>query len=266
MNLLFWNISKRPVARYVVQCATEWDADIVCIAEHENVDSDELCKELGAGYRWINSAGGCDVVRMFAKSTVSDIRVLEKDRYIVSTLTCGGSRYAFATTHLPDRRNNPKPDKRCRLIRRMVADIRDYEEKEGVVGSIVMGDFNANPFDPELVSLDTLNATLFLEVVKRLPQREEGGEVFPVWYNPVLRALNEESMSYGSFYMPDGVPPIYWHCLDQVVVSSSLAERVSNITYVRTIGGQNLMAEARPRKSISDHLPLVVAIDGRRGG
>ena len=82
-------------------------------------------------------------------------------------------------------------------------------------------------------------------------------------YNPVLRVLDEETKSYGSYYVVGGTPPIYWHCLDQVVVSRSLADRVTDVRYVRDVAGVDLVGEAGPREDVSDHLPLVVTVGGR---
>lgn len=262
MNILFWNINGNPIVALIARCALEHDVDIICLAEHRGIEPEQLYSELGEHYRWVNRASGCDKIRMFAKDSVTHIDVSESSRFIVCSFVHGCVSYVMAVTHLPDRRNYPTSEERCRILRRVVAELKAYEEKANCDSAIVLGDFNANPFDPELTQRDTLNATIFKGVIKRQATRTSFGEEFPLMYNPVLRFLSEEPMSYGSYYMVGGNPPIYWHCLDQVVVSRSLVDRVTNMVYLREIEGASLMNEVTPNRAISDHLPLLVTIEG----
>ena len=262
MNILFWNIAGHDVSRHIAACAMEQHADVICLAEHRAVDPRRLC-ELLKGYKWVNDKAGCDAIRLFARPTVVVVDQSERDRFIVCLVECERERYILSATHLPDRRNNPTPEKRCRILRSLVAEARALENVHDCTNSIVIGDLNANPFDPELTSLDTLNATLFRDVIARLGKRTSYGRECPLMYNPVLDSLRDDPDNNGSYYVIDGTPPIYWHCLDQVVVSASLAGRVISMRYLREIGGESIVGNAGPRRDVSDHLPLITTIARR---
>ena len=58
---------------------------------------------------------------------------------------------------------------------------------------MLLGDFNCNPFDPEMVKLNSLNSTFFKEVAMRLKVRNSDGSAFPIKYNPALEFLSESN-------------------------------------------------------------------------
>lgn len=262
MRLLFWNVRGNPVSEYVARCAIEHESDIVCLAEHGAVSPNDLCHALRGRYKWVNRAMGCDCIRVFAKDNIDVHEVFEQDRFVICSLRFHAEQYVLAATHLPDRHNHPEPDLRNRCIRRMMVEVADHERATGCNDSIVIGDLNADPYDPELTQLDTFNATPFKEVAMRAPSRLSEGEAFRVMYNPTRLSLGEEPRNYGSFYWSQDQRAMRWHCLDQVLVSASLANKVSNVSYLRNIGDEGLIASVAPIGRISDHLPLLVSIEG----
>lgn len=126
---------------------------------------------------------------------------------------------------------------------------------------MLIGDFNCNPFDPEMVKLDSLNSTFFKEVAKRLKERESDGSSYPVMYNPALEFLSESNSNLGSFYLGSGDCTYYWHSLDQIVVDWQLADCITDCRYLRQIGDTKLIVNSRPCSKYSDHLPLLVTME-----
>ncbi|WP_322155031.1 hypothetical protein, partial [Paratractidigestivibacter sp.] len=59
------------------------------------------------------------------------------------------------------------------------------------MASIVLGDFNAQPFEMEMISPGNLNATLFKDVAIRMRSRRVSGRDYPFMYNPTLEFLSE---------------------------------------------------------------------------
>ena len=139
-------------------------------------------------------------------------------------------------------------------------DIKNLETSFKCNRTVIIGDFNANPYDDELLAMSAFNSVLFKDEILRSGSRTVDGITYRRFYNPILHYISEDSKMYGSFYHAQGSSTPIWHCLDQVLVSKSLANNVTNMKYIKTIGGTNLITRIRPNSKISDHLPLVVTI------
>lgn len=103
---------------------------------------------------------------------------------------------------------------------------------------------------------------LFKDLLKMKASRTWGGKSYLFLYNPTIHWLSGNTKTYGSHYYlsRDGTGPI-WNCCDQALVSSALMDSVRRYSYSKKIGDVDLVAEIRPRREISDHLPLLVKID-----
>ena len=267
MNILFWNIKGNSVASYVARCALENNADVICLAEHLGVRPDVLCSSLGNQYRWVSGVNDSEKnkVILFARSDVRQVsngQLLEPfHRCVIWSFECDGEVYNLVALHLVDRGSEPDPNARRHDASRMMAELLRREKQSGCENSIVIGDFNSDPFEAPLVAKDAFNATLF-DVINSHPVRRRYDEEFRMMYNPVVHYLSEETKCYGSFYWGKGFSDLYWHCYDQALVSPSLADRVRDFRYLRAIDEESLLAGVKPKATISDHLPLLLTIGG----
>lgn len=141
-------------------------------------------------------------------------------------------------------------------------DIKKNEENLEIENTIVIGDFNANPYDKELLYKNAFNAVLFKSIIKENEFTNPKGDRIKRFYNPIIHYLSEDTKMYGSHYYDnsDKQETPYWHCLDQVLVRKSLVDLLKEVRYIKVIDGMNLIKGLRPKKSISDHLPLLVNI------
>ena len=267
MNILFWNIKGNSVASYVARCALENNADVICLAEHLGVRPDVLCSSLGNQYRWVSGVNDSEKnkVILFARSDVRQVsngQLLEPfHRCVIWSFECDGEVYNLVALHLVDRGSEPDPNARHHDATMMMAELLRREKQSGCENSIVIGDFNSDPFEAPLVAKDAFNATLF-DVINSHPVRRRYDEEFRMMYNPVVHYLSEETKCYGSFYWGKGFSDLYWHCYDQALVSPSLADRVRDFRYLRAIDEESLLAGVKPKATISDHLPLLLTIGG----
>lgn len=267
MNILFWNIHGCAITGHVAACAYENDADVICLAEHQSVDPKKLCASLGGNYSWI--CGPDDSrskkVILFARNTVKHImsgQLLEQRRYLVWSFECESVRYNLVALHMVDKRSERSSFARLHDAKRIMGDLRNRELQTHCTNSIIIGDFNADPFEPELIAKDSFYAVLFKDVIQKMPVRRRGDEEFKMMYNPVLHFLSEDTKCYGSFYWGQGFSDIYWHCYDQALVSASIVDCVKNLRYIRFVNHEALIPQIKPNDKISDHLPLLLTIEG----
>ena len=209
--------------------------------------------------------GGCDKIRGVVRANLEIDLLREQSRYTMFEASGAGiDHLIIVATHLPDRRSDSDSGVRHEVIRDIVADIQRCESERNPAGTVVIGDFNANPYDRELVAPDAFNAVLFKDIIRQNKSRTWNCKERSYLYNPVIDRLSEEGKMYGSYYYAKSSCSPYWNCFDQALVSRSLVDYIGEFRYLREIGGTSLMSEVRPSTKISDHLPLFVSIEGGR--
>lgn len=171
----------------------------------------------------------------------------------------------FALVHGPDRRNYD--DGTRRVFFRRVADIvKHAEKKQGHHRSIVVGDFNAEPFESAVVSLDGLHAVGI---------RQKGEKPFraslldksrhPFFYNPMWRLYGhdplQESGKATHYWFNRLAGEVFWHMIDQVVLRPGECPRFpeDKLEILTRIGEVDLLKpDGTPDPNIgSDHLPII---------
>lgn len=262
MRLLFWNMGRKDNAALALECMRIHGVGVAAFAEYSGTKfSDELLR--GTGYRVVGM-GGCDKIVVLADVSIDVANNFEASRFTVSALESPEARFVVAATHLVDRISASDPEARLEDIRELMGVVHGYEETLSIDKTVVMGDFNANPYDKELLLPNAFNAMLFKGIVKAQPSRTWHGKRYPFMYNPTLHWLSEDTETYGSHYYSssDGTSPI-WNCYDQALVSPTLMDGVRDYGYLKKIGDKDLIARWRPKREISDHLPLLVEIGMR---
>ena len=260
MELLFWNINRNDIAEHLADCLIEHDVDIAVLAEAQGLSFGKVEELLDGRYSWVWGYGGCDKVWLIAKCEVSVSVVREQGRYAIYEACVVNDRFALLCTHLQDRRN-AAPAVRMVTIRDMMRDAHTWMDSAQCQDLIVMGDLNANPYDCELLQPDSFNAVLFKDVIRHDDTGSFAGKTYPRLYNPTIHFISEEGKMYGSYYRlaSSEANPI-WNCPDQALFSANLADKVVGYRYLRSAGDHSLMAEVRPNRNISDHLPLLVSL------
>jgi len=145
---------------------------------------------------------------------------------------------------------------------RLRAQIDEAEALCGHDRTVVLGDFNMNPFETGMVASDALHGIMDRRIV------EEGSRVVlgkrqPFLYNPMWRLMGDSrNGALGTYFRRPGAHVHYfWHTFDQVLLRPSLLDafREDELSIVENIGTRPLLAEDRPGVSdaVSDHLPIL---------
>lgn len=258
MNLLFWNIMGNNLSSYIATCLINNDIDIAIFSEHKGTDFKTLSKKIG--YSLYEGMGGCDKTILLSKKNVQVDLKQEQNRYALYVVNIDRTQYVLAGIHLHDRRNTDTAT-RIAYIGRLVNDIKNIERNNKCSNTIIIGDFNANPYDDELLQANAFNAVLFKEVIRKSETRTIDETVYRRFYNPILNFISEDTKNYGSFYFTQGSNSPIWHCLDQILISKPLIDRFDSMCYLKQIGNNSLIKKIQPNEAISDHLPLFAKIN-----
>ncbi len=260
MRVLFWNVNDKENSLLLAGCVAEHKIDIVVLAEHKNVDIGHFL-ELQPNYKVIRSMGACDKIQVLSSYQYLVTLKHEQHRYALFKIEHESEKYLMAGIHLPDRFTSDTSIRQAE-IREIVRDICNLEEREKCCETFVIGDYNANPYDDEMVGILGFDAVLFKNVIEKQETHTVDGRRYKRFYNPVLDYISEDKKQYGSFYYTGGSKDIVWHCLDQIIVRKSLIDSIRSMKYLKKINKTDLISNTSPKKAISDHLPLLVEIGG----
>lgn len=204
--------------------------------------------------------GGNDKIVAIVKGNIDASVKREQSRYTLYTARIEQQIINICGVHL---RANPYASciDRTITLRELTYDVRSLEKETASDNTIIIGDFNANPFSLEMISKKGLNAVVFKDLIDSHETIKEDGQQLRRFYNPTLRMFSEERKQYGSYYYGSGSETLYWNMYDQVVLRKQLANALIDMKYCKSAGNYQLITQyGLPKKSISDHLPLCVEV------
>lgn len=170
----------------------------------------------------------------------------------------------FALVHGLDRINNNDGTRRV-FFRRVVDAIRQREINSHR-RSIIVGDFNASPFESAVLSSDGLHAIGIRRNGTSTNRHVRwGDEKEDFFYNPMWRkyghAASMEAGMATHYWQNSQAGELFWHMLDQVVIRPEEDSRFpeDQLNVVNCVGTVTLLTPiGTPDPTVgSDHLPIV---------
>jgi len=266
LNILFYNTFKTKrlenINRLIVDIALEKKCDLLVLAEYGG-SIDMLCSQINsvskAQYKPIPNNGGCGKIYGLIKGKYSIESIQEQSRYqivmvettlyklIIGMIHNVSPLYASALTQLNE-------------LSCFYEDICDAEDRLGTRNTMLIGDFNVNPFDYACIAANTLHAIPYREEVKS-PGRTVMGRKYLKFYNPTWKLLGKREPPYATYYQNrSDIVNYYWHMFDQVLIRPQLASAFDEgaLAIVTETESHKLLLEGyKPNSSqYSDHLPL----------
>lgn len=264
LKCLFWNTGRNRLIAEVVALAEHTDANVIALAEHPG-DGLDVLRQLDLGnldFHLVPSIG-CERIKLFTRFPIAHItHGPESNRYTIKELTIPGTEpILICLAHLPSKLHAEPVDQlhEATYFRR---DIEAAEAFSNHQNTIVLGDFNMNPFDDGMVSAAALNAVPSLELAKK-ETRVIGGRTHKFFYNPMWNLLGDFSGAPGTyFHSSPGYLSHYWNLLDQVLIRPAIADRLDreSLCVLTQAGSSSLIApDGRPKTS--DHLPIYFSLN-----
>jgi hypothetical protein len=267
-NIMFWNVRDGAALSQVPVACFENSIDLLILAEDQS----------SAGYvtSLLNSIGGGDVYFEFAPVR-SDIRFYcknpgslsmladEGERVSIRSYSYGGGESIIITAvHLRSKLRSSEDDQ-YQIARMLRLAIDKAEDSVGHSRSIVIGDFNMNPFEKGIVSHDALHGVMTKRLAKQ-KSRIFNGVKSDFFYNPMWNFLGDETKGPPGtyFYNAGGSVNYYWNIFDQVLIRPELLDGhdSDSVQIISNIGGSSLVENDRISSS-SDHLPIVYRLSLR---
>jgi exonuclease III len=263
MKLLFWNINRKPLASELKSLCDCYDVDILVLAENTMQDA-EILPVLNEDTDRVFIAPFNPSAKISFYTRMHAFELVHDDSWgSIRKITHPiGVEILLVAVHIPSKLHSDEREQAA--ISTRIANVIDKREQEqGHTLTIVMGDFNMNPFETGLVSADGFHGVMDKRVALK-QSRTVLGQEKKFFYNPMWSRLGDASEGYpGTYYYNNGMINYFWNTFDQVLLRPSLLPYFSqnNLKVIDEINGISLISKGKISNNFSDHLPLVVKLE-----
>ena len=257
MRILFWNTHQnRSINTILGELIIENNASIVVLAEYR-ADINELINILslyGVTMRQYDSC--CERIKLLG--SMEDIELkLDASHYTIQVVN---RKDILCCVHLNSKLHENHESFREILIEQIIYDIQVIEQEIGTENSIIVGDFNIDPYEVGCIDARYFHGIPVCNEAERRV-RKIAGKNYYMFYNPMWNFLGDFQEPYGTYYYNEsGTQNTYWIIFDQVILRPSLKKRFlkDSLKILTETGTLYLLdRNGHPDKNISDHLPII---------
>lgn len=259
MKFLFWNTHRNVKINYVLeQLIEENNIHIIMLAEYKADINDLLSKFQLFEYVTV----GCDRINILGTMHPSYIQPFIQSHY--ASFQIIKDKLILCCIHLPGRMYGNSERIREKAIAQINYDLDALERQIGSENTVVVGDFNLNPYESSLIRFNCFRSLPICEEIKNTVKKDNF-ESKP-FYNPMWNFFGDFKFPYGTYYYKgDGNGEnIFWHIFDQVIIRPAMRAKFveDSLKIVTETNRISLLDEQNhPRKEISDHLPIMFEIE-----
>jgi hypothetical protein len=168
ITFLFWNVGAAPRSAQIAQLAHNLDVDVVMLIELADEPNNLLQSLNRDSYIYKYAPGtGNKSIQVFARFPDEFIApVFEDDRLTVRRLTLPGiEEILLAVVHFPSKLYWSDESQAVECTR-LADDLQVVEKSVGHQRTVLVGDFNMNPFETGVVSAAGLHAVMSRAIAK----------------------------------------------------------------------------------------------------
>ncbi|WP_346677246.1 hypothetical protein [Erysipelatoclostridium sp. An173] len=261
LKVLFWNTYKNAdINSIIAELVAENNISIVVLAEYI-AEIDDLLKILllqyGLKMRLYDNC--CDRITIIGKIKDVEMR-FDNDHTSIQIIN---GKDILCCTHLNSKIYSDHDAQRQIHIEQLMREICNIEKDIHSENTIIVGDFNINPYDASCLDARYFHSLPVYEETKR-KSRSVAGNEYAMFYNPMWRFLGDKKQPYGTYYHNNSKSiNTYWNLYDQVIIRPVLRDRFvdDSLKIVTETQSRYLIdSKGHPDKSISDHLPIIFEI------
>lgn len=273
-NLLFWNVLHKDLSSIVENIANYHKADFILLAELNKNDTKKY-QDVLQSHGYFLRATSSSKVKIFDRLTNSQSTLVkasgnfsQEDRLTSIVYTINGERILLVGIHLFSIAAMSQPRSRRGFASLALKVVEELEINHSIDKTIIIGDFNLNPYEQGMTDFFGLHATMCKNTAQ-LGERDIAGEKKRYFFNPSWQAYSNVGTTDappGTYYYSDRYDTTlpYWNMLDQVIIRPELVPNSMGFKII-THGGAEIPTllndELKPDKeAFSDHLPILYTI------
>jgi hypothetical protein len=262
LTFLFWNINKNPIAEIIKNLVDQHQVDVLMLVECE-IAPGKMLEALNAESQAEFSLSICAQKRILVFTRFSRefmMPVYESARMTIRVITLPEQQdFLLAVVHFPSKIDWSGESQSFEVIE-LIKEIRTIERKLGHTRTIMVGDFNMNPFETGMVAASGLNAVNSRKVAYR-NSRTVQGKNYHFFYNPMWEQFGDSNDRPGGTYYIARSEQVayYWNIFDQVLIRPEIMNYFRNED-LKILTSDSvasfLSVRGIPKSKVSDHLPV----------
>lgn len=259
MKYLFWNTHKNVnINSILCDLIIENRISVVVLAEY-TANTDELIDLLqysGIHMKQFPTVG-CERISILGKIEVDMEPQLQTDHTSIQIIN---ENFIMCCVHLNSQIYTGSAERREIDMEGIISEILKIENELDTKDTIIVGDFNINPYDKSCVDARYFHGIpVYKEAMRGC--RSINGKEYHMFYNPMWNFLGDFKEPYGTYYhRTSDVVTTYWDIYDQVIMRPALREKFVDDSLkiiTETMTTSLLDRNKHPNHNISDHLPIV---------
>ncbi len=268
MKIVFWNINKNTNVDILEHLSVEIDPDIIILCEIEMPISIilEALNKYEVRY-YYNEDQICKKIFVFSKFTNRIFKpVMSGRRYTVRSIDVPTyPKLNLMALHYQSKINWSNEDQLAHSYE-IKEIINRFEEKTELKNTIVVGDFNMNPFEAGMVQTTGLHSVMSREIALK-GSRIVDEINYDYFYNPMWSFFGDHGKGdvSGTIYSTLSKPINYfWNIFDQILIRPELLPyfQDEDLEILCKFGDKlTLVNDGKIVSSISDHLPIMFKIN-----
>lgn len=265
IRFLFWNIYKKNLIFPLVDLILENDIDVVALVETDKLDVREVISKLKecGGQMWKKQfVCPVDDVLLLSKSALTISVICEEYNYSTYKIKYNNDDILFNVVHLPSALYKEENARVIQALR--ISDYLRKKEEEFYSGSeyksIVVGDFNLQPYSSGIAGYESFNATMSIKKAKE-KSKKANRRTKMFYFNPTWKLMGENKNVQGSYYNTTDSQDksIFWYSYDELLIRPFFIDNF-NWDYFEIIEKTNnynfIKNDIIDKKAYSDHLPI----------
>lgn len=266
MNILFWNTRTKSDFESIIDLIDYKNVDVVGLAEC-TISTIKIITEFAKKYpgkpfyEITSNHERIKVISSLPKAKFNNFNgKYDSLFWNVNKIT---SYFNIVFVHLPSKLRWDSVSVNMEAIN-MSSHIRNFETKTKNKKTLLIGDFNLNPYDIGMRSSVGLHGVKDKSLASKV--KNIYGQDYDRFYNPMWNFLGDEKCVSGTYFFnrSDHDNP-HWHTLDQVLIRGELMEKYNKtkVHLITDIKGESLIQQdsKRIKNKFSDHLPILISIN-----
>jgi exonuclease III len=269
IKFLFWNINNKNLKNNIINIVKSSDIDIIILLESK-IDSIQFINDLkinGLQFYENKSVIPQSRIKIFSKFKNDEFKPFQdlNEKITIRKLKIKENKeILIAIVHLISKREF-KNLEQYQEATRYYQEIINAEKNSENDNTIVIGDFNMNPFEEGMIMTNCFNAVMSKEIAMKGSKKVQGKD-YKYFYNPMWNLFGDnKDEPFGTYYYnSSGHINYYWNIFDQVLLRPNLIQNFNHdsLKILNSDGIASLLNKSGiPNKSdLSDHLPVLFSI------
>lgn len=273
-TFLFWNLKNRNLTNDLVTLCQENEVDVLILAESEGIEKTVFLEAVNQGQstNFFCPTNTSDRLSFFVKEPLRIKYSLDdNDSHVAIREIClpTGLRILLVALHLSSKLYRKGKDQ-AEQASEIIQTIEKAEKKVGHTNTLVIGDFNMNPFETGLVGAKQFHAVMDPQTARE-DSRAVGPNKRRYFYNPMWEKMGNTSVGPPGtyYYRAEGYFTYFWNTFDQVLLRPDLIDYFSNdqLRIIDKISEKRSLLIVKEGKTkgridgnISDHLPILITL------